>query len=658
MIPEVKVTANMKEAYRLLIGSIGDDSHSVGTTLLTIAFREAGFFVKNIGIMNQLADFFNHANGFDVVFISCMNGHADLYLKDFPVKLRHFKQKNTAPHLWYLGGNLSVQESPEDVIRKYIKMGFDFVSARPVDCRLIMERLFKDLCRRKIKQRRVEDLAGLEMPPLLSSAVAEVHDRPMTDEAFLKTRNEVLESWTTGSGVRTADIVKNHACDHKNLHRLHRQHQQNGSFPLIQPRTGVAHTGDEVDLLLYLRENGLDISSIQLDAASRKKMYGKALTGVLRSEKGKTSFLNGYPVPVHGVEGIEEIVRAIDTPFQLRAGSPDHRLVYEIGLAGGASSLEGGFICYLFPYDKFTSPVESLEYWKYIDKLASRYHRHFNVIINREYFGPLTCCLIEPAIAICINIVQAILSAKSGVKCISVGLAEQGNRHQDIAAIWVLDKMTRWYLASYGFGEVTVTTVYHQYMAAFPTDVDKARDLILNSAITGALARATRMLTKTHVEAHHIPGKEDNADCLKLIRKGLPMAKEIVVDGVKLQAEMRLLEREVRALIQAVENLGDGSVARGTIRAFAEGILDIPFSPSPYNRNRLITARDKDGAIRFVNPDHFPFDEDIVDFHRKKIHDRMTAERTGRMFEILEKDLTRIWKNDYIKWPLDGHYLF
>ena len=65
-------------------------------------------------------------------------------------------------------------------------------------------------------------------------------------------------------------------------------------------------------------------------------MYAQAEEGVRRTEKGKPSFLNGYPVPVHGVRGVEQIVRAIDTPFQIRAGSPDHRLVYEIAVAGGA----------------------------------------------------------------------------------------------------------------------------------------------------------------------------------------------------------------------------------------------------------------------------------------------------------------------------------
>lgn len=431
-------------------------------------------------------------------------------------------------------------------------------------------------------------------------------------------------------------------------------------MPLLQPRTGVAHISDEINILTFLRKNGLDVSSIQLDAASRKKMYNMALEGVQNTEEGKKSFLNGYPVPIHGVKGIEKILNKIETPFQIRAGSPDHRLSYEIGLAGGASAIEGGFLCYLYPYDKLTSPIECLGYWKYIDKLVEMYRYNHNIIINREYFGALTCCLLEPSIPICINICQAILSAKLGVKCISVGLAEQGNRAQDIAAINVLRNMTQRYLTKYGFSDCTVSTVYHQYMAAFPTDINKARELIVNSSITGTLAKATRIMIKTPVEAIHITTKEDNAEALVLTRKGILKTDPSMVDWRKVSMEKHLLEREVVSIMHSIEILGNGSIARGAIKAFEAGILDIPFSLSIYNKNELITAKDCNGAIRFINPERLPFDMDIIDFHKEKIHQRMMKQRITevyKVYEMLEHDLTRIWKNDFLSWPLDDHYL-
>ena len=87
------------------------------------------------------------------------------------------------------------------------------------------------------------------------------------------------------------------------------------------------------------------------------------------------------------------------------------------------------------------------------------------------------------------------------------------------------------------------------------------------------------------------------------------------------------------------------------------GILDIPFAPSQYNRNQLLTARDCDGAIRFSNPERMPFDAETADFHRERIQARMTAERRTKVSQLIGNDLTRIWKGDFLTWPLDGTYV-
>ncbi len=644
----------MKTAYRLLIGSLGDDIHSVGMALLTLAFRESGFYVKNLGIGNTLDDFFNHAADFDAMFISCNNGHVDMYLEEFPHKLKHFALGNSDPKVWYLGGNLSVKEKDDTVIRQFRSLGFDFVAPKPVSWMTILENLKRDFRNKQIYPRDLLSHGEHEIPPMPD--LDTVTDDPMSQQEFELTRRDVLASWPTGASVWLTDVKKNHGVPSKNLHHLIKTQQTSPYRPLLQPRTGVAHIQDEIEILKLLRENGMDVSSIQLDAASRKNMYAKAEEGVRRSEKGGTSFLNGYPVPVHGVAGIEEILNAIETPFQIRAGSPDHRLVYEIGIAGGTSSVEGGFLCYLYPYDKRTSPVANLKNWKYVDKLTGIYQQQ-GITVNREYFGPLTTSLIEPSLAIAINVVQAILTAKAGGVCVSLGLAEQGNRIQDIAAIRALDKVGRAWLTKYGFPKVTVSTVFHQYMAAFPNNLEKARELIVASSTTGALARSTKFMIKTPVESIHIPTRHDNAEALRLTKAGVAKAGDTKPEWSLVETEMAMIEREANIILGEIEKLGLGSMARGAIKAFQNGLLDVPFSPSLYNRNEIITARDCDGAVRFVNPELLPFDDQIIEYHKEKIHRRMVMERRTKSSELIEQDLTRIWKGDYVRWPLDGLYV-
>jgi methylaspartate mutase epsilon subunit len=47
----------------------------------------------------------------------------------------------------------------------------------------------------------------------------------------------------------------------------------------------------------------------------------------------------------------------------------------------------------------------------------------------------------------------------------------------------------------------------------------------------------------------------------------------------------------------------------------------------------------------------------VKEFHREKLEERKMLERDPKIFSLLEKDLSRIWKNDYQMWPLDDHYV-
>ena len=425
----------------------------------------------------------------------------------------------------------------------------------------------------------------------------------------------------------------------------------------MQPRTGVADINQQISILQHLEEAGSDISSVQLDAASRSKLYAKAQLGCELSQERNASQLNGFPIPIYGVEGVRRLVQALKHPFQLRGGGPDHKFTYEIALGGLVSGLEGGFICYCMPYDKLTSPTEALKNWQYVDKLCAQYAKEHGVIINREYFGVLTATLIAPSIAIVVNIIQALMSAVQGVVSISVGYAEQGNRTHDIAAMQVLEEQVNHYLTEYGHHNCRVTTVFHQFMAAFPADHAKAQELIYNSSITATLAGATKMMVKTAVESIKIPDRFDNEQAVKLSGKGRDAAQATPKNLARIRLEKKMIRAEVKQIMDAVIELGNGSVTVGAIKAIEEGVLDIPWSPNIYNKNKVMGIRDVDGAVRFLDFGNLPLDGRTKDFHMQKVNARKDLERDASVFSLLEKDLSRIWKNDYKQWPLDGIYV-
>jgi len=649
----------MPRKYRLLIGGIGDDAHSAGIRMLALGFKEEGFLVKNLGIQNTTSDFIDYACDFDVVMLSNNNGHAELYVEDFGYLLSSIKLASRAKKLWYLGGNLTVSESDFAIKKKFLKMGFTNVFPKPISFEQVLTEVHRDLQKYGIHKKEVGQQEKPQPFVRINHDLSGISDDKWTSERLRTEREIVLTEWETG---REVDIDNDQLVfsPEKNLDRTLWAAKTTGALPLLQPRTGVADLDKQIEILRYLELAGIDIASTQLDAASRTRSYATAKSAVLMSKERNNSLLNGFPVPIHGVSGVRKLVDSLHIPYQLRAGGYDHRFTYEIALHGGASGVEGGFICYLFPYDKLTSPVESFSYWQYVDRLCATYFEKHGALINREYFGTLTANLIEPSLPIAVNIVQAVLSARQGVRSISVGYAEQGNRSQDIAAMSVMEDLTKKYLRKYRQFGCRVTTVFHQYMAAFPKDEAKAEDLIYNSAITGALSGATKIMTKTRVEAFKIPSMSENAGGVAIARRGIRAAASEGVqlyDAAVVALEKEMLVLEVTQILDAVEELGNGSLSRGTIRAFQEGYLDIPFSPNLHNRNEVVTLRDRGGAVRFAEFGNLPFTTRVKDFHREKLAKRKLLERDSKIFSLLEKDLSRIWKNDYRQWPLDGLYV-
>lgn len=219
--------------------------------------------------------------------------------------------------------------------------------------------------------------------------------------------------------------------------------------------------------------------------------------------------LNGFPAVNHGVSGCRHVVNSVRVPLQVRHGTPDARLLTEITYAGGFTSYEGGGISYNLPYCKNVPLERTILDWQYVDRLTGLYEEN-GVSINREPYGPLTGTLVPPCVSHAVAIIEALLAAEQGVKNITVGYGQCGNLIQDVAAIQTLEELTEEYLKKYGYDDVVVTTVLHQWMGGFPADEAKAFGVISLGSTIAALAKATKVIVKTPHEAIGIPTKEAN----------------------------------------------------------------------------------------------------------------------------------------------------
>ena len=480
----------------------------------------------------------------------------------------------------------------------------------------------------------------------------DIQNKRIPDDVFEKLRQEVLTQWPTGKDVDLAEAVAYHKSMPKS--RLFGQkllEAKAAKRTLIQPRAGVPVIEEHIKLMQYLQDNGeADLLPTTIDSYTRQNRYNEAENGIAESIRLGRAMLNGFPAVNHGVAGCRRIIESVNTPVQVRHGTPDARLLAEIAYAGGFTSYEGGGISYNLPYCKNIPMERTIRDWQYVDRLTGLYEE-MGVSINREPYGPLTGTLVPPCISHAAAIIEALLAAEQGVKNITVGYGQCGNLVQDIAAIRTLEELTDEYLQKYGYADVQVTTVLHQWMGGFPADEAKAFGVISSGSLTAALSKATKVIVKTPHEAVGIPTMEANAEGLRCTKQVVNMMADQSFASQALEDEKEIIRQETRCIVDKCFELGNGDIAVGVCRGVEAGVLDVPFAPCRANAGLMLPCRDNNGAVRILNMGNLPFSKELKDFHASKIAERAAAENRDASFQMVIDDVYAIGKGRLVGRP-------
>ena len=479
-----------------------------------------------------------------------------------------------------------------------------------------------------------------------------LQNKRISDDEFNALRQEVLTQWPTGKDVDLEEAVKYHKampeCRKFSKKLLDAKRDRR---TLVQPRAGVPVIEEHIKLMQYLEEKGeADLLPSTIDSYTRQNRYEEAENGIAESLRLERAMLNGFPAVNHGVMNCRRVIESVNVPMQVRHGTPDARLLTEITLAGGFTSYEGGGISYNLPYCKNIPMERTIRDWQYVDRLTGLYEE-MGVSINREPYGPLTGTLVPPCISHAVAIIEALLAAEQGVKNITVGYGQCGNLVQDVAAIRTLEELTDEYLQKYGYNDVEVTTVLHQWMGGFPADEAKAFGVISYGSTIAALAKATKVIVKTPHEAVGIPTMEANAEGLRCTKQVVNMLADQELRANSLEEEKEIIRRETRAIVDKCFELGKGDIAVGTCRGVEAGVLDVPFAPCRINAGKMLPCRDNDGAVRILNAGNLPFDKDLLDFHNAKIDERAKAEKREASFQMVIDDVYSIGKGRLVGRP-------
>ena len=466
-------------------------------------------------------------------------------------------------------------------------------------------------------------------------------NKKISEADFMAERKEVLATWPTGKDVDLKDAIeylKKIPPERNFAEKL--ELADKAGITTAQPRAGVPLLDEHITLMKYLQdEGGADFLPSTIDAYTRQNRYEEGERGIEESKKAGRSLMNGFPAVNWGVANCRKVVESVKLPLQARHGTPDARLLSEIIHAGGYTSNEGGGISYNVPYAKAVSIENSLAFWQYADRLVGFYEEN-GVHLNREPLGPLTGTLVPPSMAIAVGIIEALLAAEQGVKSITVGYGMCGNMMQDVAAVISLRELTKEYMKTYGYKDVYVTTVFHQWMGGFPPDESRAYGLISLGSTIAALSGATKVIVKTPHEAFGIPTKEANAGGIKATKMVLNLLRGQrypSCDGLK--QEVELIKAETKCIMNETFRLGSGDLFQGAVKAFEAGVLDIPFAPSKYNAGKAMPARDDNGAIRYLMTGNIPFTDDIKTFNQDMLEKRAKADKRDVGFQMTIDDV-------------------
>ena len=480
----------------------------------------------------------------------------------------------------------------------------------------------------------------------------DIQNKRISEGEFEALRKEVLAQWPTGKDVDVAEAVAYHKAmpENRKFGKKLLEAKAQGRT-LVQPRAGVPVVEEHIKLMQYLEKEGeADLLPSTIDSYTRQNRYEEAENGIAESIRLGRAMMNGFPAVNHGVAKCRQVTESVSLPMQVRHGTPDARLLTEIAYAGGFTSYEGGGISYNLPYCKNIPMERTIRDWQYVDRLTGMYEE-LGVSINREPYGPLTGTLVPPCISHAVAIIEALLAAEQGVKNITVGYGQCGNLIQDVAAIRTLEELTDEYLKKYGYNDVEVTTVLHQWMGGFPADEAKAFGVISTGSLIAALSKATKVIVKTPHEAVGIPTMEANAEGLRCTKQVINMYADQTLPDLVLEEEKEIIRQETRCIVDKCFELGGGDIALGVCRGVEAGVVDVPFAPCRYNAGKMLPCRDNSGAVRILNMGNLPFNKDLLDFHRSRIEERALAEKRKASFQMVIDDVYAIGKGRLVGRP-------
>jgi methylaspartate mutase epsilon subunit len=470
-----------------------------------------------------------------------------------------------------------------------------------------------------------------------------VKNKKWDDDLFLKEREKALAMWPTGREVDLSEAVEFHKSlpEHKILYRVVEKLRKEGRV-VVFPRAGTPVLEQEIELNKTLVEAGLPIIPVTPDSFCRLGRYDKAKAGLEESIRAGEPKLNGFPTVVHGVRGTRKVVENTDAALDQRLTNVGGvRLMAEIAFAAGMTGALVDPLITFGWYEKKSTAARCFEEYQYIYKLIGTYAEK-GVIISIDLDGIGTNIQFPVTSSIVSNIVCALLAAEQGVRAIIPWAYIYGNIAQDIAGVRLMERMVREYLDKFGYTDAKIPGLFPSQIPLFPypQDMGWAFGFLCYSSMVAALCEGEGVYLRSIDEAAGIPTKEAHAVSYRAAKWIFDVVRQqgIRIDNEEVRTEEKIMELEVRSIMDKILELGEGDVALGFELAVQSGIYDLPLCGNINVKNKVLGIRDLKGACRYFEFGDLPLPNEVKEFHREKVKEREMAEGRKMNLNVVIED--------------------
>jgi methylaspartate mutase epsilon subunit len=477
-----------------------------------------------------------------------------------------------------------------------------------------------------------------------------IQNKRIDEDVFMRERQKVLAQWKTGREVDLAEALAYHRAMpvHKNLPHQLQKARREGSV-LMHNLTGQSTMASQLEFLLALQNQGQSgLLQCLYDSYTRTGRFEHLESVIRECETSGKNLLNGYPLVNHGVSGNRRLFEALDRPLGALGPAVDSRLASEIALASGFTQLVDNSYIVFETYTKTVPLEEILGYFQYSLRLAAHYQEHgapVAVTVATGAAGDNSPGIAPPSLGTAGRVLGALAAATQGVKHLIQVNWSHGNIAQDVASSVVTQKLAREYLDRFGYTDAQLYMENGCLGGPYPYDFDEAFAEVMYAGIVSAFTASQMCQVKTFDESSGIPTLENQVRSLRgtgMMYRILRTPNLDFPGSSDVQQEAAMEEREARAIVEKVLELGDGDPLVGAVKAYEFGIMDNPVANNPRVKSKVMGLKDAQGAVRYHSVGNLPFDQEIIDFHQEKIAGR--AQALGRQpdYDTLVADLRAI----------------